>query len=319
MNEFVKMRVGAIRRLAGTVSAIALERLSDAVLPSFAPGAHVDLRLPGGLVRSYSLYTLRDTERRYEIAVNRDGNSRGGSAYLHERLRVGDVLEVSAPRNHFPLIDGDHPTLLIAGGIGITPLYCMAQQLAARGARWHMVYAARSRAGAAFVDELQALADAAGMPLTLHFDDEAGGRLDIPAIVAHAPPDTHFYCCGPAPMLDAYLSACSRLPAERVHYERFGADIPMPGAGQGFDVELARSGRTLRVRPDQTILEVLLDAGVDVEYSCMQGVCGSCRTGVLAGEPEHLDMFLSPEEQAASDCMMICCSRARGARLVLDC
>jgi len=322
MVDFMSMRVGQVRRLTGTVAAVTLEALADAPLPAFTPGAHIDVRLPNGLVRSYSLYTLDGAARRYEIAVNRDPVSRGGSAYIHERLQPGDVVNISPPRNLFALDEGPHPSVLIAGGIGVTPLYCMAQQLAARGADWQMAYAARSRAGAAFVDALQALAERSGAALRLHFDDEAQGRvLDIAGIVQRAPEGAHFYCCGPAPMLQAYLEACAGLPEARVHYERFCADPAATAlAGEAeFEVELARSGLVLRVAQDQTILEAMLNAGIEVEYSCMQGICGSCRTAVLAGEPDHRDAFLSPQEQAANDSVMVCCSRARGGRLVLDC
>lgn len=322
MAGFISMRVSQVRRLAGTVAAVTLEGLTQAPLPAFTPGAHIDVRLPNGLVRSYSLYTRNGAARRYEIAVNRDPASRGGSAYIHERLQPGDVVEISAPRNLFALAEGPHPSVLIAGGIGVTPLYCMVQQLAAEGADWQMAYAARSRAGAAFVDALQALAERSGAALRLHFDDEAQGRvLDVADIVRRAPAGAHFYCCGPAPMLQAYLQACAGLPEARVHYERFGADpaAATPAGEAEFEVELARSGRVLRVAPDQTILDAMLDAGVEVDYSCMQGICGSCRTAVLAGEPDHRDGFLSPQEQAANDSLMVCCSRARGGRLVLDC
>jgi len=318
MTNFLPMRVGDIQRIADTVVAITLQGEHGGALPAYEPGAHVDIRLPNGLVRSYSLTAPYDRAHPYAIAVHRDRASRGGSACIHDQLQAGDKVDVSPPRNLFPLAPGAHASVLIAGGIGVTPLYCMARQLAAQGRPWHLAYAARSRGAAAFASALQALAGQARARLTLHFDDEAaGGVLDIEGLIREAPAGTHFYCCGPRPMLDAYLAACACLPGDQVHYERFGgetATVP----GDEFDIELARSGKTLRVKPGQTILDALLDAGVEVEYSCMQGICGSCVTSVLDGEPDHRDAFLSPGERAAGDRIMVCCSRSHGARLVLD-
>jgi len=319
MTSFLPMRVGNMQGIADTVVAITLEGLEGGELPAYEPGAHVDIRLPNGLVRSYSLTAPYARARPYAIAVHRDRASRGGSACIHDELRPGDVVDISPPRNLFPLAPGTHTSVLIAGGIGITPLYCMAQHLTARGRPWQLAYAARNRGAAAYAGALQALARRASARLTLHFDDEAAGQvLDIGHLVQAAPAGAHFYCCGPRPMLEGYLAACASLPGERVHYERFGGETATT-AGDEFDIELARSGKTLRVKPGQTILDALLDAGVEIEYSCMQGICGSCVTPVLDGEPDHRDAFLSSGERAGNDRILICCSRSRSAKLVLDC
>ncbi|CAM3857785.1 PDR/VanB family oxidoreductase [Bordetella tumulicola] len=318
MASFLPMRIGEIQRIADTVVTITLEGVQGSPLPSYEPGAHVDIRLPNGLLRSYSLTAPYDRTRPYTIAVHRGRASGGGSSYIHEHLSPGDEVEVSVPRNLFPLLPGMHTSVLIAGGIGVTPLYCMAQHLTAQRRPWRLAYAARSRGAAAFADALQTLASQASAGLTLHFDDEAAGHvLNIENLIKEAPADAHFYCCGPGPMLDGYHAACSALERERVHCERFGGQAIQAASGS-FEIELTRSSRTLHVGPDQTILDALLDAGIDVEYSCMQGICGSCVTPVLDGEPDHRDAFLSLDEQAAGDRIMICCSRSRSAKLVLD-
>lgn len=316
-TNFFPVQICDIQWVADSVVELTLLGVETEALPTYEPGAHIDIRLPNGLVRSYSLITPYHRDRPYTIAVNRDRESRGGSLYIHEKLSVGDVLDISAPLNNFPLVTGDSACVLIAGGIGITPLYCMAQHLTAYGRPWQLAYAARSRMSAAYVDELQELAHQASAMLMLHFDDERNGQvLNIERLVREAPPDADFYCCGPPPMLEGYLAVCSTSPAERVHYERFGIE-PVPLSSDEFDVELALSGKTVRVKQNQTILDAILDLGIEVEYSCMQGICGSCITTVLGGDPDHRDGFLSPGEQTSNEKMLICCSRSLSPKLVL--
>jgi tetrachlorobenzoquinone reductase len=312
------MRVVAMRHEAVDVVSLELQPLARA-LPAFGSGAHVELQLPGGLKRAYSLINAPGERHVLRVAVHRSAESRGGSRQVHDVLRVGEVLPVSAPRNHFALVDDDAPVVLIAGGIGITPLWAMAQQLAAEGRPWTLHYAARTRDRAAFVDALRAL-DA--KRVHLYFDAEpAGSPLDLATVVAQADPLAHLYCCGPQRMLQAFEQATQGRDPQRVHLERFnGAPAPAAAAGSetGFEVVLARSGRTLRIEPDTSILEQCLAAGIDAPNSCREGFCGTCETQVLEGEPEHADSVLSAAERAAGRSMMICCSRSRSATLVLD-
>ncbi|QOZ35234.1 PDR/VanB family oxidoreductase [Bradyrhizobium sp. CCBAU 53421] len=286
-------------------------------LAPFTAGSHIDLHLPNGMIRSYSLVNDQRERHRYVIAVNRDAESRGGSSFVHDSVKVGDIMTVSGPRNNFALHEEAEHSVLIAGGIGITPLLSMTRRLEALGRRWELFYAARTRAAAAFLDELDTFRSD---PSRIHvdFDDERSGRLfDLPAIVGNAPAQAHLYCCGPVPMLAAFEAATADRPADHVHVEYFQAR-EAPATEGGFDVKLARSNRTIAVEPGKTILDALLDAGITANYACTEGVCGTCETRVLEGIPDHRDQFLSKEEQAANTSVMICCSGARSRTLVLD-
>jgi tetrachlorobenzoquinone reductase len=312
------MRVEAVRFEAEGVLSFELRQLQGELAPVEA-GAHVDLHLPGGHTRSYSLCNAPGETHRYVVAVARDAASRGGSAYLHERVRPGQIIDVSGPRNNFALDRSAAHSVLIAGGIGVTPMYAMAQGLAAAGRRWEIHYAARNRRVAAFVPSLAGLAGQG--KVHFHFDDEKGGRpLDLKAIIAAAPVGSHFYCCGPGAMIDAFQSAAAGLPPEQVHVEHFKAPAKTPkdNVPGRFEVMLARSGRVLHVDEGRSILDTLLDAGVDVPFSCMEGICGSCELAVIEGEPDHRDMLLSAAERKAGKTIMVCCSRAKSERLVLD-
>ena len=283
-------------------------------LPAVTPGAHVDVHLANGITRSYSLLHAGEAPDRYLVGVKRDPNSRGGSRYMHEQLRVGTLLELSQPRNHFPLEEQAAYTVLIAGGIGITPILCMAERLERTGTPFELWYASRSRADLAFLPELARF----GERVRLHLDDEANAVLDMGAIVATAPADTHFYCCGPGPMLAAYEAAAAGRAPETVHLERFGASQPLATDGDGFVVALARSGIELRVPTGSTLLQVLTSNGVAIDSSCEAGICGCCEVAVLEGEVDHRDEVLTPAQRAGNKSMMVCCSRAKGERLVLD-
>jgi ferredoxin-NADP reductase len=311
-TALMDLRLVAVRHEAEGIHSFEFRAVDGAALPAFAPGAHVDLHLAGGLVRQYSLCNPAHERHRYVVAVKRDAASRGGSAALHERVRVGDRLAVSAPRNHFALHEDAPSTVLIAGGIGITPIACMAQRLAALGRPFTIHYSVRRREEAAFVELL------APLGLRLHVDAEHGGApLALAGIVERAAPDAHLYCCGPGPMLDAFEATCAGRPAVHVHLERF-APAQAPAAAGGFTVQLVRSGRSIRVVPGCTILDALRNEGVDVQASCEQGICGSCETRVVAGTPDHRDSLLSDDEKAANTVMMVCCSGCKGDLLVLD-
>lgn len=312
----LRLRVQAMRWEAEGIVSLELAPLDPSVsLPPWQAGAHVDLHLGNSMVRSYSL--LGTAGSAWRVAVNRDEASRGGSRWVHEQLRVGMLLEVGAPRNLFALDEGVHPSLFIAGGIGITPLLAMARRLAELRRPWVMHYAVRSRARAAFVAELQALAENGSGSLHLHVDEEQGRVLDVAAVVAAAPRNAHLYACGPKPLLAAYQQATAGWPAAQVHSESF-TGVEATGAASGFTVQLRRSGLTVAVAPGQTVLQAVRAAGVDPMYSCESGVCGTCEVAVLAGTPEHRCMVLSPEERAAGQRMMICCSGSLTPTLELD-
>jgi vanillate O-demethylase ferredoxin subunit len=310
----LRVRVKAMTWQAPQVTSYELRPLEQAELPAFTAGAHVDLRLGNGLSRSYSLTNPQTERHRYVIGVQKDRASRGGSKWLHENLRVGDIVSIDGPRNNFALNEAAGQSILIAGGIGITPILCMLRRLESLGRDWRLVYCARKRADAAFVDDLAAF----GRRVRFNFDEEPGGRLlDIAGVVCDASPGAHLYCCGPAPMLAAFEAATAHLPRELVHVEYFGGK-EAPALAGGLKVVLSRSGREFVVPQGKTILETLLDAGLDVAHSCTQGVCGACETKVLEGVPDHRDLVLTEAEHASGATMMICCSGAKTERLVLD-
>ncbi|MDQ0304942.1 PDR/VanB family oxidoreductase [Ancylobacter polymorphus] len=307
----IDMRLVAIRLAAHDTNLYEFERLDGRPLPAVAPGSHVDIHLPNGMVRPYSLVASGEAPASYVIGVKRDAAGRGGSVAMHDTLRVGTMLKVGRPRNNFPLEEGAPHSVLIAGGIGITPIWCMAQRLIALGQSFEIHYACRDRRDVAFARELEALG------AHLHIDSESAGRfLDIAGIVAAAPDGAHFYCCGPAPMLTGFEAATAALPAERVHLERFAA-APMEAPQGGFVVALQASGKEFVVPEGKSILEVLREQGLDVDFSCEQGICGACRVTVLEGEPDHRDMVLSEREKAQNDAIMVCCSGSKSPRLVL--
>lgn len=312
-------RVHTLRYEAEGIVSVELRPALDGIeFPAFEPGAHIDLHLGNGLVRSYSLCNPSSDRGRYVVGVLEDRKSRGGSRYVHQQLRVGTTLPISAPRNNFHLEEGAERTVLVAGGIGITPVWCMLQRLVALGRRVELIYCARSRREAAFRDAIEALAGDS-VQVTWHFDEEKGAPPDLAALLAGKDAGTHFYCCGPAPMLAAFEQACEVLGQAHVHIERFAAaPAETASATQPCVVECARSGKRVEVPAGKSILDSLIDAGLQPEYSCKEGVCGACETKVLEGEVDHHDGILSQSERAANTTMMICVSGCKGSRLVLD-
>jgi ferredoxin-NADP reductase len=309
----IDVRVDAIRYATADTRIVELVRPDHQPLPNAAAGCHIDVHLSRGLLRQYSLIEPGIAPLRYMIGVKKAVGGRGGSAHIVDELKVGTMISISAPRNNFPLASGASPSILIAGGIGITPILAMASQLTLDGAQWQMFYASRSRADAVLLERVSAFETA-----RLHFDDENDGRvLDIATIAASAAPDTHFYCCGPGPMLNNFTETLKDWPSEQVHFEYFSAPEIAP-AGGGFAVELAREGSVFDVPEGKTILQVLIDNGINVPFSCEEGICGACETRVIEGTPDHRDLVLTNAERESGNTMMICCSGAKSQRLVLD-
>jgi ferredoxin-NADP reductase len=314
-------RVTRVSSEAERVISIRLERLEGQELPAWSPGAHLDLQLPSGLMRPYSLCGDPADRTGYTFAVLLEEGGRGGSVELHSLPLVGRTLTVRAVRNHFQLSDSPG-YLLIAGGIGITPMMPMVRRLAGGSTPWNLVYLGRTRDGMAFTRELNALG---GGSVQILPRDEVD-RFDIAAAIAATRPDTAVYCCGPDTLMNAVAEACaSAAPPRDFHAERFGAGSTPThgqpvGAGErtAFTVTLRRSGTELVVPRDRSILDVVRDVVPDVPYSCEEGYCGSCETRVLGGIPDHADDILSPEEREANDTMMICVSRSRAENIVLD-
>lgn len=316
-KPFLSAMVRTLRYEAQGIMSIELVPCGGQDFPPFAPGAHIDLHLPSGLVRSYSLVNAPEEPNRYVLGILADPKSRGGSRFIHDNFRVGMTLQIAPPRNNFTLVEDAAHTVLIAGGIGVTPILCMYRRLLALGRSAELLYCARSAAQAAFIDELRAL----GGRLTCHFDEDHGGRpADLGAYLADQPVGTHAYCCGPAVMLDAFERACTDAGIADVHVERFAPapDAAPAATASGYEVVLAKSGRQVLVPAGATLLETLLAAGIDADHSCMEGVCGACETRVLEGCPDHRDSVLSAAERASNQVMMICVSGCKGERLVLD-
>ena len=310
-----------VRKIIGEtlrIRAVVLEAKGDSPLPQWTPGAHIRVELPAGGDRPYSLVDLPEwrTGRHYVIGTLLEENSAGGSRYIHG-LEPGEEVSASAPVNQFELRPGAGRVLLLAGGIGITPLFSMAAALAGSGRGFRLCYLGRSEGDLAFLPELSAIC---GDRLSVHYDDVPPGRPDFAELIGDLDADGDAYVCGPSGMIEAVKAAWALAgrPPESLHYELFTA-TPAPAAGdRPFEVELNSTGQVVTVGPDQSIIEALEEAGVDVVHDCRRGDCGICQTEVLEGIPEHRDVVLTDEEKASNKVMQICVSRARTPRLVLD-
>ncbi|MGE2836808.1 PDR/VanB family oxidoreductase [Mycobacterium sp. SMC-4] len=311
----MRLRVTQLRWEADGVVSVVLRSPAGDPLPAWQPGAHVAVTLPSGLVRQYSLCGPADDPYSYMIAVLLVGDGRGGSREIHERLRIGEVLDVDGPKNNFSLVDASR-YLFLAGGVGITPILAMIESLRCQQdpPLWRLLYGGRSRSAMAFADRLCAMA---GVELVAQ--DEAG-LPDIAGALADSPAGTAVYCCGPPAMIAAVQQACERRPEIQLHIERFAAADAeaVSVGGAAFDVELARSGVTVTVPEDKSVLDAVLEVNPDAAYSCAAGFCGTCETKVLGGEVDHRDELLSEDERQANTTMMICVSRSRGGKLTLD-
>lgn len=322
----LQLRVREAETLNPMIRMLTLEAADSAPLPGYSPGAHVRIKvqLPNGS-RDWRHYSLIDwspepdstaAPHAYRIAVRREDDGRGGSRFMHEQVHPGQMLEVESPANEFLLSALPTCAVLIAGGIGITPLVSMAARRIVEQAPVRLHYAGRSRSLMAFVPELEALL---GDALHLHADDEAGAPIDVAALLDACAADDQLYVCGPKPLLDAVLEKTQARgwTRERVHFEVFSAPTSQAG-DHTFEVVLAQSGQTLQVPADKSILDCLIDAGVDPMFDCQRGECGVCQVPVIEGEIEHRDYVLSDAEKASGKLMQICISRCKGSRLVLD-
>jgi ferredoxin-NADP reductase len=311
--DVATLRVTSKDVQADGVLTLDLAAPSGGRLRDWTPGSHIDLVLPNGLTRQYSLCGDRWDPSSYRVGVLLELESRGGSSYVHDQLQVGDLVGVGGPRNNFPLVPSEH-YLFVAGGIGITPILPMVRQAEMLGADWRLLYGGRRRDSMAFLGELERYGDR----VVVRPQDEYG-LLDLPGFLGAPRPGVRIYACGPGPLLAAMERTCADWPPYTLRTERFVAEeAGAPARTAPFEVELARSGTTVTVTPDRTVLEALNEIGVEVLSSCRRGVCGTCETTVLAGRPDHRDALLDDDEREANDCMYVCVSRSRDERLVLD-
>jgi len=318
-RDAAERRIAAVvdrtERVAEDVVALDLVHADGSALPAWDAGAHADVVLPNGLVRQYSLCGDQTDRTTYRIAVLREADGRGGSAFIHDEVRAGSTLTLQGPRNAFPLVEaGDY--VFIAGGIGITPLVPMVKEAEERGVPWRLMYGGRRRASMAFVDELVALAPDR---VEIHPQDERG-LLPLADALRASCPDTAVYCCGPEQLITAVESIVPQASGPpRLYVERFKPRrVTAESTDLGFEVVCAASGTTVQVAPEQSILEALCMSGIEPLSSCAEGTCGTCETRVLEGNPDHRDSVLTDEERASGETMMVCVSRCHGARLVLD-
>jgi ferredoxin-NADP reductase len=308
--------------LTADIKGLCLATADGSMVPPAEPGAHIDLWLPDGIVRQYSVLERVNDGTAYRIAVLREPDSRGGSAYVVDLLGKGQHVQLSGPRNHFALDECKEETVLIAGGIGITPILPMAIRLASAGKKFAFHYLGRARERTALLDviEASALKDIAN----IHFSDEHG-EADLRTLIGAPRPGVHVYVCGPGKLIDGVLAAASDWPAGSIHFERFAAPAATPleakhdGAPDApFEVELARSDKVIIVMPDQSIMQALRQERVRIESVCCEGICGTCSVTLLAGEADHRDMIQTDAEKNQNTVIYVCVSRARSARLVLD-
>ena len=315
-NELMVRVARRVEEAEGICSFELVPREGD-VLPAFSAGAHIDVHVAPGLIRQYSLSNDPSERGRYRIAVLREPDSRGGSAGMHAQVHPGDMLRVSAPRNHFPLVEGQR-SLLLAGGIGITPILSMARTLHAQGQPFEMHYCGRSASRMAFLEEIAA----AGFQrsVSLHADDVPAQKFDVQRVLAAPREGTQLYVCGPTGFMDHVLENARRLgwPEAQLHREYFAGTATASTTDSSFEVRVASTGLSCQVPAGKTVIEVLAAHGVEVPTSCEAGVCGTCLTRVLQGTPDHRDTFLTDAERAANDQFTPCCSRALSPLLVLD-
>ncbi|MEO7128774.1 MAG: PDR/VanB family oxidoreductase [Rhodoferax sp.] len=316
--EAISAKVVKKTREADDIVSFELARADGAPLPAFSAGSHIDVQVPGGLTRQYSLCNASVEQHRYRIAVLRDPTSCGGSIAMHDAVNEGDEIHISEPKNHFPLQHAQH-SLLFAGGIGVTPLLCMAERLAQTGADFTLHYCTRSAQRTAFREYIAASRFSA--QVQFHFDAGLPAqKMDLEAILAAPALDTQIYVCGPGGFIDYVVDTAKAMgwPTHQIHLEYFSGAVQDTSGDGSFEVRIASTGKSYAIAPDKTIIQVLKDNGIEILTSCEQGVCGTCITRVLEGEPDHRDMYFTDEEHAKNDQFTPCCSRSRSPALVLD-
>lgn len=319
MSQTIEVLVSRRQQLAEGIIGLELIAADGGNLPPFSAGAHIDVHVPVvSVVRQYSLANDPRETSRYVIAIQQEPNSRGGSVGMHNYVQEGERLHISAPRNHFELVPAPH-MVLIAGGIGITPLFAMARQLAAEEVSFALHYVTRTPQRMAFYEELQQ-SEFADRVHFYYSDLPEGARFDVSALLQTVSDQAHVYVCGPSSLIDAVVDQAEKaqiLP-ERIHREYFHNEQLSTGTEHSFEVCIASTGAEFLVEADQSIAQVLEANGVFVPVSCEEGVCGTCLTGVLEGDIDHRDVYLTDEEKAENNQMAVCCSRARSSRLILD-
>jgi vanillate O-demethylase ferredoxin subunit len=305
-------------REAEDICSFELAGIDGKPLPAFSAGSHIDVHAGDGMVRQYSLCNNPEERHRYLIAVLRDPTSRGGSIAMHERVYEGDVIRISEPKNHFPLVYAKR-SLLFAGGIGVTPILCMAERLAQINADFEMHYCCRSIERTAFHHRIKASSYAD----KVHFHFDAGPdeqKLKAAEVLARPDPGTHLYVCGPTGFIDHVINTAKSLSwsSEQIHLEYFGAAPADTTGDTAFTVQIASTGKSYTVPADRSVVQVLAENGIDIPISCEQGVCGTCITRLLSGTPDHRDMYFTDEEREKNDQFTPCCSRSTSGALVLD-
>ncbi|RWU24981.1 oxidoreductase [Pseudomonas alkylphenolica] len=309
------VQIKSISREARDVVSLEFVAADGSELPQFEAGSHIDVHLPNGLIRQYSLCNAPHERDRYLVGVLLDPNSRGGSKAVHELLE-GSEINIGEPRNLFPLVESKGKSLLFAGGIGITPILCMAESLQNSGANFELHYCSRSREQAAFVGRIQDSPFASNA--NFHWDDQKSA--DIAGLLSSPQADDHLYVCGPSGFMDFVLKTAEAQgwAKDQLHREYFSAEPKSDAENGSFEVQIASTGQLITVASESTVAEALIAAGVEIQMSCEQGICGTCVTRVLEGIPDHRDMYLTEDEQQANNQFTPCCSRAKSARLVLD-
>lgn len=316
-QSWMAARVASLTVEADDIVSLELLSGDGETLPSFSAGSHVDVELPNGMIRQYSLCNDSSEKNRYQIAVSLDPATRGGSASVHRDIRVNQIINIGKPRQNFPLVDAGH-SILIAGGIGITPLISMAEHLAKTNASFEMHYCTRSSSKTAFTQRIRS---ASFVDLVhFHYDDgEPTQRLDIESLLSEQNSGAHIYVCGPRGFMDFVINSAKQRgwTHEQIHFEYFSGDESYTESTY-FQVKIFSSGKLFDIPADRSIVSVLGENGVEIPVSCEQGVCGTCVTRVLEGVPDHRDAFFSDVEKEKNDQLTPCCSRARTPVLILD-
>lgn len=316
MNNLINVTIVDRQILSPDIVSLTLASVDGSPLPEYSPGAHIDVHIDSNIVRQYSLCSLPEKKGLYRLGILKDPNSRGGSIAVHKNLKVGDMIEITEPRNLFPLDMTAEHSILVGGGIGITPMIAMAYALKAENKSFTLHYCVRSHEDIAFLDELK---EEFGASLRLHCSSLGSEhRLNPLKDFGIAAKDTHIYTCGPTGFMDCVMSGAKELgfKNENIHFEYFNVEVD--SSGEEFTVIANQTGKTVTVSEQQSIVEALGEAGIKVDVSCEQGICGTCIVDVLEGEPDHRDQFLTDDEKTDNDQIAVCCSRAKSKILVLD-